>query len=214
MHQLHRGEVPSCLEQHDRTSGNDWKTVSPEDKTRIWEALQAMQLNRCAYCERKITDPKQHIEHFCPRNRFPQETFAWSNIFGSCNNRDHCGKHKDNKQHVQSYEPADLIKPDKEDPEKLLLFVVDGTVAIRHNLSLDDQRRAEETIRVFNLNAASLKNQRLQAVQAYLSLADDQSELSDMDWCEYIKDELQEAARHAFVTAVRHTLTEPDARRA
>ena len=211
MHKLNRGEVPSCLDRHHRTSGNDWQKVSPEDKTKIWKALQAMQLTRCAYCESKITAPKQHIEHFRPRSRFLQETFAWSNIFGSCNAQEHCGKHKDNKQHVQSYQPADLIKPDQEDPEKLLLFIIDGTVASRHNLAPEDKHRAEETIRVFNLNAASLKNQRRQAVQGYLSLADEQSELSDADWCEYITDELKEVARQAFVTAIRHMLLKSDA---
>jgi uncharacterized protein (TIGR02646 family) len=212
MHKLHRGEVPSCLKRHHRISGNDWQQVSPEDRTEIWQALQDMQLGRCAYCESKITAPEQHIEHFCPRSRFAQETFAWPNLFGSCNAQEHCGKYKDNKQHVQSYKPADLIKPDEENPEKLLLFVIDGTVAIRCDLPPEDQHRASETIRVFNLNAASLKNQRRQAVQGYLNFAEDQFALSDTEWREYIDDELQRAAREAFITAIRHILTEPDAR--
>jgi uncharacterized protein (TIGR02646 family) len=206
MHKLHRGEAPSCLKQHHRNSGNDWKRVSPEDKTEIWEALQAMQLDRCAYCESKITAPKQHIEHFRPRSRFPQKTFDWSNLFGSCNDQEHCGKHKDNKSCVPSYQTTDLIKPDEEEPEKLLLFLSDGTVAIRRNLAPEDQHRATETIRVFNLNTASLISQRRQAVQGYLSLAEEQSLLSDTDWQEYIAEELQEAAGHAFVTAIQHML--------
>jgi uncharacterized protein (TIGR02646 family) len=214
MHKLHRGEAPSCLKRHHRNSGNDWQKVSSKDKTEIWEALQVMQLDRCAYCESKITASKQHIEHFRPRSHFSQETFAWSNIFGSCNAQEHCGKHKDNKQQAHSYQPTDLIKPDEEDPEKLLLFVFDGTVAIRHNLAPNDQHRATETIRVFNLNAASLKNQRRQAVQGYLSFAEDPSVLSDIEWREYIEDELQDAAEKAFVTAIQHFLLEPDARNA
>ncbi len=173
MHELHRGEAPSCLNWHHRNSSNDWQKVSPEDKTEIWEALQAMQLDHCAYCESKITAPKQHIEHFYPRSKFPPKTFDWSNLFGSCNNQDRCGNHKDNKQCIQSYEPADLIKPDEEDPEQMLLFVVDGTVAIRHDLAPVDRHRVAETIRVFNLNAASLKSQRKLAVQGYLSFAED-----------------------------------------
>jgi uncharacterized protein (TIGR02646 family) len=211
MHKLHRGEAPSCLKWHHRTSGNDWQKVSSEDRTEIWKALQVMQFDRCAYCESKITAPKQHIEHFFSRSHFSQETFAWSNLFGSCNDQEHCGKHKDNRQQVQSYKPTDLIKPDEEDPEKLLLFVVDGTLSIRHDLAPKDQHRAAETIRVFNLNAASLKNRRWQAIQGYLSLTEGQSELSDAEWREYIDDELKEAAGQAFVTAIRHMLMEPDA---
>ena len=211
MHKLHRGEAPSCLDRHNHTSGNDWKKVSREDKTEIWKALNAMQFDRCAYCESKIIDPKKHIEHFFPRGGFPKLTFTWSNIFGSCDNQDHCGKYKDNGPHGKYYVPTDLIKPDEEESGELLLFVVDGTVAPRHNLSLDEQRRGEETIRVFNLNAASLKNQRRQAVQGYLKLAEGQSELSEADWKEYISDELRAVTLHAFVTAIQHTLTEPDA---
>jgi uncharacterized protein (TIGR02646 family) len=202
MHKLHRGTAPSCLNRHYRNSGNDWSKVSVEDKTEIWEALQAMQLDRCAYCESKITDPKKHIEHFRLRSLFPKLTFDWSNLFGSCNNKEHCGKHKDNQQH----KPDDLIKPDAEDPEKLLLFVVDGTVTIRSNLAPEDQQRAQETIRVFNLNTASLINQRKQAAQGYVSLSEDKSVFSDAEWREYINDELQEAARQSFVTAIRHML--------
>jgi uncharacterized protein (TIGR02646 family) len=67
MHKLHRGEAPSCLNRHHRTSANDWQKVSREDKIEIWEALQVMQIDRCTYCESKITAPKRHIEHFCPR---------------------------------------------------------------------------------------------------------------------------------------------------
>jgi uncharacterized protein (TIGR02646 family) len=202
MHKLHRGTAPSCLNRHYRNSGNDWSKVSVEDKTEIWEALQAMQLDLCAYCESKITAPKQHIEHFCLRSLFPKKTFEWSNLFGSCNVKEHCGKHKDNQQH----KPDDLIKPDAEDPEKLLLFVVDGTVTIRSNLAPEDQQRAQETIRVFNLNTASLINQRKQAAQGYVSLSEDKSVFSDAEWREYINDELQEAARQSFVTAIRHML--------
>jgi uncharacterized protein (TIGR02646 family) len=204
MHKLDRGEAPSCLQRHRRNSDNDWQKVSPEDKSEIWKALQAMQLDRCAYCESKISFPKRHIEHFCPRSIFPKKTFDWSNLFGSCMNQEHCGKHKDKNQH----EPADLIKPDIEDPEKLLLFIVDGTVTIRSNLVPEDQYRAEETIRVFNLNTAFLKNQRRQAVQGYLNLTEEKSLLSDQDWQEYFEDELQIAAGQAFVTAIRHMLLE------
>jgi uncharacterized protein (TIGR02646 family) len=202
MHKLHRGEAPSCLNRHHRNSGNDWRKVSPEDKTEIWSALQAMQLDHCAYCESKITAPKRHIEHFCLRSHSPKQTFDWLNLFGSCNSQEHCGKHKDN----QSFQHTDLIKPDVEDPEMLLLFLSDGTVAIRLNLAPGDRHRAEETIRVFNLNAASLINQRCQAVQGYVSLTEGKSDLSDMEWQEYIAEELQVAVGHAFITAIRHML--------
>jgi predicted ATP-binding protein involved in virulence len=103
--------------------------------------------------------------------------------------------------------PVSLLSDGTRAMIELLLFLADGTVAIRLNLAPGDRYRAEETIRVFNLNAASLINQRRQAVQGYISLTEGKSDLSDMEWQGYIAEELQEVVGHAFVTAIRHMAT-------
>ena len=103
MHKLNRPEAPDCLSKF--KIGDDWGKVSWQDKDEIWINLKEMQGARCAYCEttiileRPYRKDSAHIEHLRQKNKdvYPEGTFAWSNLFGSCNNEDSCGKHKDNQ---------------------------------------------------------------------------------------------------------------------
>lgn len=151
MHLLQRDiNEPACLKHyhHGRDHWNQ-NTPIPSEKIQIWEKLDQMQDRRCAYCEADIHNSDRHIEHFQQRSRYPQGTFDWTNLFGSCNREDSCGKHKDQ---CGSYNPDDLIKPDVDDPEHYLLFISDGTICIRNGLTDAEQQRARETLRIFNLN--------------------------------------------------------------
>ncbi|TXL03989.1 TIGR02646 family protein [Methylococcaceae bacterium CS1] len=64
--------------------------ISSCDRTEIWVKLDVIQQNRCAYCEAAIKTEREssnsHIEHFRQRraHSYPQGTFLWSNMFGSC----------------------------------------------------------------------------------------------------------------------------------
>lgn len=133
MHRLHRDpQVPACLQsyQHGRDS---WSMQSPipAERADIWAKLNAMQGSRCAYCEAAIAEGKRHIEHFRQRDRHSQGTFARSNLFGSCLRAETCGKHKDQ---CGPYEPADLIKPDADNPDDLLVFTAAGGVVPKEGL--------------------------------------------------------------------------------
>lgn len=125
MHRLDRDpQAPACLRgyQHGR---DKWSMESPTGAERgdIWTKLDAMQGCRCAYCEAAISRGKCHIEHFRQRDRYPQGTFEWSNLFGSCDRESTCGTFKDR---CGAYPHADLIKPDVEDPDEFLVFDPQG----------------------------------------------------------------------------------------
>ena len=209
MHKLIRLQAPSCLKRYKH--GRDrWSLVTDSDKAEIWQQLHAMQQYRCAYCEAMIdSTPGQgnaHIEHFRQRDRYPQGTYDWSNIFGSCNRKDSCGKHKDD----QRYQPEHLLKMDQDDPEVFLRFIFDGTVHPREALSSHSRHRAEETIRVFNLNNGSLRQSRSSHLKGYRQTAEELAELAlqlePEDWFELLNDELEEVAGLPFETAIRHLL--------
>ena len=110
MHKLYRPIPPNCLSQYKHGRDN-WGAVTSDHKSEIWLQLDVMQLHRCAYCESEIKTDKEnsnsHIEHLRQRGRYPQGTFVWSNIFGSCNRQDSCGKYKDD---LSPYNHQDLIK--------------------------------------------------------------------------------------------------------
>lgn len=209
MHKLNRGIAPTCLAayQHGR---DNWNAVTSMEKSTIWTMLEMMQAKRCGYCEADISDGHKHIEHFRQKGRDPTTTFLWSNLFGSCNREGSCGKHKDN---CDTYNPADLIKPDVDDPEHFFVFVSDGTIAVRQNLSAHDQHRANETLRIFNLDAkhGPLRRMRQQAAAGYIQMSEEfcalADEYPDDEWRPLLDLELISIINFPFFTAIKHVLT-------
>lgn len=208
---LHRDATPpACLRKY-RHGVHQWSLHSPTPPERndIWAKLNNMQGSRCAYCEADLGKGR-HIEHFRQRNhnRYPQETFEWTNLFGSCNRSDTCGKHKDG---LGNYNDADLIKPDVEDPEIFLLFAADGTIHPRAGLNGAERHKAEETIRIFNLNGAALAQTRRVLLLHYMdnaeALASLARELGVAEVLKILEDELQSIAQEPHATAIKHLLT-------
>lgn len=206
MHKLHRGASPACLAEF-RHGLHNWGDVTPAQKATLWIELDAMQGQRCAYCEADIRNAKRHIEHFCQKGRDPKVTFVWSNLFGSCNREDGCGKYKD---WSAMYPPAVLIKPDVDDPEHYLVFSANGSVSPRRNLSTIEQHRATETIRIFNLNGV-LRQIRFREVEGYLQTAEEfaliAAEYPEADWLPLLQQEISDTAHLPFATAIKHVLT-------
>lgn len=210
MHQLTRSSEPSCLGHY--THGQDnWGSLSLDDKEGIRVQLECMQGRRCAYCECSLRDHGQHIEHFLQKGENPTVTFDWDNLFWSCNRQDSCGKRKD--QSTRSYRKQDLIKPDVENPEKFFHFISDGTIQIRiEDESSSDYSRAEETLRIFNLDArhGALRSMRSGACAGYKQTGDDMAKLladhSPEECLQYVIEELDATRGQPFATAIKHTL--------
>jgi len=177
------------------------------ERAEIWTQLDAMQGQRCAYCEADIVEGDREIEHFRQRSRYPQGTYAWDNLFGSCKRTDTCGKHKDT---CGPYTHTDLIKPDIEDPEAFLVFSPDGAVHPRANLSPADRHRAAETIRIFNLNGV-LRQIRRSELCGYLQTAESFAEMAanfdESEWLPLLQSELDNTAHLPYATAIKHVLT-------
>ncbi|UVM28914.1 TIGR02646 family protein [Pseudomonas sp. B21-021] len=170
-----------------------------------------MQDTRCAYCDADISNLKRaHIEHFRQRDRYPQGTFDWTNLFGSCNREDACGKFKDD---CGPYDHNLLIKPDVDDPDDFLIFVKDGTIIPRADLNDRARRRALETLRIFNLDAqnGALRAMRQEAIRPHLDTAHAIMEMFEefpqIDIQEFIEGEIQKIAHLPFSTSIRHTLS-------
>lgn len=200
--------TPLCLAQYAHPAQR-WDDVTSAHKQEIRATLEQLQGRRCAYCEGDLDSLGQHIEHFRRKRCWPQLTFSWDNLYWSCGQTDSCGHHKDHG--AGHYDIADLIVPCVDDPDIYFRFRSDGTIGIRPGLSAADQRRAEETLRVFNLNPqwGRLRNMRRAAVSGYLWMVDAGAEFTTEEWREFFAEELHDAETRPFPTAVRHVLTEP-----
>jgi len=210
MHKLERGEPPNCLSTF-KHGKHTWENLTYHDREEIWIALEAMQGQRCAYCECDISNGRKNIEHFRQKasHRYPQGTFEWANLFGSCTHPTSCGSHKDN---FGNYPFEDLIKPDEEDPEEFFTFVSDGTIRLR-NLSAKDEHRAQETLHIFNLDEkhGRLRQMRRRAIADYVPNHEDILGLAEIcsveEWQQYLSSELDRIKSLPFATAIKHTLT-------
>ena len=202
---------PDCLAS--RKIGRDhWDDVNPLEKEEIRTNLARLTDSRFAYCESDLKNSAQHIEHFRSRHRFPKHTFDWNNLFLSCNYNDSCGHHKDTSRETKNmpYEPAALIKPDEDDPERFFLFYPDGSVRFREGLSEREQFQARETLRVFNLQNVRLAKLRRLAVKFYEGMNPDVieflEECSAADRQLFLVGEIRATSADPFATAIKHFL--------
>jgi uncharacterized protein (TIGR02646 family) len=207
MRKLDRSAVaaPACLDKYHH--GRDhWEDVSWEHKEEIRVALERLQGRRCAYCEGPLDALGQHIEHFRRRGKHTDRTFVWENLYWSCYQEDSCGRHKDMK--AGAYDENDLIAPCADDPDKFFRFRSNGTIDVRGGLSPQDERRARETLRVFNLDphGGRLRSMRQRALAVYRRLRDELRNFPDDDVrAEYIAHEIQCTSHDPFSTAIRHS---------
>lgn len=209
MHFLDRTSVPAPTSLSRYRHGSDkWDKLSTNkvDYQEVTDALNILQGTRCAYCECALGPA--HVDHFDQQARAPQRTFAWDNLFRSCERQDSCGRHKDR----QNYEAPDLIKPDVDDPERFFQFETEGTISVRKELSSADTRRAETTLRVLALDAARgpLRAIRKSHVAGYVQSGIELLELAAAcgeDAHALIDEAVAQTAHLPYATAIKHVLT-------
>lgn len=214
MHRLDKATVPtpSCLVTP--PSERRYATLKSWEMAEIRSALLTLQAHRCAYCERRTGEHKDydgHVEHFLNQAGHEHLALDWDNLFWSCKDERTCGKNKDQCRNthgaLRRFVAADLINPGRDDPEDYLLFVSDGTVKPRPHLEGDDLRRAEETIRVFQLNeSACLVKCRQDAIRPFLATVNQLLDDAPQILVPYVKRMLAEHADAPLGTAIQHIL--------
>lgn len=207
MRKLIRSETPDCLKKY-RHGLHKWSDVTPPDREIIWRQFEIMQNGFCAYCECLLRS--KHIEHFKNRDAYPKNTFEWENLFGSCDDRNRCGHYKDSK-YVKPYSVTNILKPDEDNVNKYLLFLTNGHVITKLDLTENDKFKAYETIRVFNLDGdKSIVNRRKKAFKSIECnvkyLYSIYEELEHEDWLILLEDALDglNDSVTEFKTAMEH----------
>lgn len=116
----------------------------------IAENLFTMTNNHCSFCDiQPLKQSGATIEHFKPKRKFPLLAYVWVNLFYCCTN---CQKKRD--EFDKKCKP---LKPDQITYDFSDYFRLEETIEeifIRPSLkrSLEEQKRADETIRLYGLN--------------------------------------------------------------
>ena len=90
MHSVSRSAEP-CFLSHFRANHSDCSELVATHRPRIRQELARDFQGLCAYCEQPCTAPtrehtfeEESIDHYRPRQRFPQLSLDWSNLVYSC----------------------------------------------------------------------------------------------------------------------------------
>lgn len=170
---------PSWNNLRDDVNRSDFKP-----KTALYEALLCEQGYICCYCGRRINRYSSHIEHFKPRQSYPELSLDYSNLVASCPGyleeedlkaltelkapQEYCGQRKGNW-----YDSQLTVSPLISDCEDYFRYTGFGEI-----LPASDPNRklaSQETIQRLGLNHSKLETARRRVVEEILPIIDDLS---------------------------------------
>jgi uncharacterized protein (TIGR02646 family) len=131
----------------------EWATRAA--KKTIGVALHGLAHGKCVYCESALgVTVDLEVDHYVAKTVAPRLAFEWSNLLPSCRL---CNRPKLDHDHANA-----LLKPDEEDPEPFFWIHPDtGKLEPHPALTAADRHRAEETIRLCDLQRGALCTRRI-----------------------------------------------------
>lgn len=157
-----RGAEPAFLAERWETWGLEWEQRRQANSgaqfhwhqiegefvnRKLLPLLKEQTQNHCSFCDNFPVSPPSidTIEHFRPKSRYPREAYQWVNLYFCCM---YC------QQKSDDFDEA-ALRPDAEDYQFDRYFRWDytlGTIEVNDRASVEDQLRAEVTIRLYRLN--------------------------------------------------------------
>ncbi|MBZ9633336.1 retron system putative HNH endonuclease [Clostridium sp. FP1] len=160
MLKVNKGNEPDFLARYKKKhSPKQWNDYDKDDiRNKIkGNILKLEQEEYCPYCEQRIhKNDDSHIEHIKPRDIYPKEFQNYSNLLVSCNEKNSCGKYKDNK-YGECF--INLVIDDPQDYFDYIIANGEITPRIKAEDSIE-YKKAIYTINLLNLNSNELKNAR------------------------------------------------------
>lgn len=160
--------------------------INSELRIMIRQKLVAEQRYICAYCCRRIDSNNATNEHIKPRSSYPQYSLDYDNLVASCQDKQTCDKHKENK-----YDNDLFVSPLELNCQSHFRFHLNGEI---EGLS----ERGKYTINLLNLNAYSLMTARRNLMKVL--------EFADMSYIEYLFNE-DESKLPAFTDMLEYFMS-------
>jgi uncharacterized protein (TIGR02646 family) len=124
---------------------------------KIKNALRVMSFHKCFYCERKLSEQEDEVEHYIEVAERPELAFDWFNLYLACKD---CNKHKRPNTEVAV---TDCLNPcdTAEQPQEHIAF---DDEMIR---SFNGSQKGFKTIQKYFLDRESLNLQRLRRLHKF-----------------------------------------------
>lgn len=131
------------------------------DYHRMWREhiLWTEQYGLSGYTEAPLHMDDSHIDHFYKRSLFRDKVHSWENLVVDTIDETYGAKYKDKLVKIAP-DNLKVINPVTENPNWFFRYKVNGHIVSKDNLSEAERIRADYTIKVFNLNEASLVERR------------------------------------------------------
>src|SRR5438046_476712 len=150
MVRLQRGAPPLPLQARAPTWTRRWEEIHAGNHAGDWatqgakrllsDELRKLAFGKCAFCEGLLEVTSYlEIEHYVAKTVRPDQAFEWTNLFPVCRL---CNNSKGDIDHAGM-----LIKPDVDDPERMLWLHPDtGWLEPKPLLEIAVRQRVEQTI--------------------------------------------------------------------
>jgi uncharacterized protein (TIGR02646 family) len=148
-----------------------WQHFSHKEEVR--NSLKQQQYCLCAYCEIRLEELGEHIEHVMPKSQYPEKTFDYSNLVLSCldsailsqypddeRSRGHSVGKRDNTR----FDPNLFVSPLNPDCQRFFSYELTGEVEPHPALTPAEKTCAEYTIDLLNLNNRRLVQERSRVI--------------------------------------------------
>lgn len=173
MRKLNRLEQPACLVENYWVWTQDFVLARQENPSfsfswrskacyqGLRQVLSTMTQGRCSFCDGSVgSESRETVEHFRPKSLFPDLAYTWSNLFICC---DVCQGKGDQFDEL-------LLKSDELDYSFTRYFVNNyktGEVEPNPAASEVDQKRAETTLKLYQLNKKPRKLFRIRELKRF-----------------------------------------------
>ena len=166
MRTIVKGESPASLAEAEKKgwSWDDFVANDHEGYQKCREQANAEQQGVCGYTELPLDVDKVtvHFDHYRKKSIYPGLRFKWDNLFAAVKDNRFGADFKDGivngRNHSQMY--ASILSPLTVGLQDYFHYATSGEIEPMSGLSEENFEKAEETIRVFNLNEAELVNRR------------------------------------------------------
>ncbi len=126
----------------------------------IREALNAMSMHKCFYCERKLKGITQEVDHYVEVAEAREKAFAWENLYLACSD---CNRKLSNRSIPNSETLDPCMHPDEEIMQHI-------TFEDEMVLSLNGSDKGLQTIKKYKLDSQQLDYLRLKQRQYFTDL--------------------------------------------
>lgn len=176
MRKINKGNpIPCFIDMITKDKPGNWDELHTKHKIVYQDTKFSICVDEqdclCGYTELPINDIiNSHIDHYRKRSIFPHLTFEWNNFIVSVMDNDFGANYKDHNYCKCKNDYDCILNPVEDDCQNYFSYTCLGEIKPRKGIDAVMSKKAENTIKAFNLQHEALQRRRasiLSHIEAY-----------------------------------------------